>query len=82
LVAFFYFDFNDPAKRRHDKLLRSLVIQLSMQNLEGMKKLNQLYLDCQHGQQQPKDDALVIILSQLLAGPEPVYFVLDALDEC
>jgi hypothetical protein len=81
-VAYFYFDFNDPAKRQPDKLVRSLVTQLSMQNPEGMRELEQLYLNCQHGQRQPAGDALVVILGQLLAGRDHVYVVLDALDEC
>lgn len=81
-IAYFYFDFNDPAKRQHDKLVRSLVSQLSMQSPEGMRELQQLYLNCQHGQRQPTGDALVTILGQLLAGRDHVYVVLDALDEC
>jgi len=81
-VAYFYFDFNDTAKQRQDKLIRSLVMQLAMENLEGLKKLEQLYSNCQYGQRQPTEDALVAILTELIASRDHTYIVLDALDEC
>jgi hypothetical protein len=81
-TAYFYFDFNDGAQRRHDKLVRSLVLQLSGQDLEGQRKLEQLYSSCKHGQQQPTEGALVTILAELLANRNNVYILIDAIDEC
>ena len=49
---------------------------------EALRRLEQLYAECQNGKMQPMDKALVAILAELLAGPDDVYIVLDALDEC
>ena len=79
-VLFFYFDFNDAKKQRHEKMLRSLIYQLSKccTNLV----LQDLYSLCSNGDRQPTGEMLLSTLRQMMASLEDIYIVLDALDEC
>src|SRR5271170_4186115 len=82
LVGYFYFDFNDVDKQLSSKLLRSLLLQVSLHAPGGLNALRQLYEDCQNGQSQPQDDTLQPLLDQVIAGTKQSYIVIDALDEC
>jgi len=57
-------------------------MQLASQDPQGLSKLEQLHSNCQDGQRQPTDGALVDILAKLLDSQSHVYIILDALDEC
>jgi hypothetical protein len=81
-VAYFYFDFNDSEKQRHENLVRSLIVQLAMQSEKTPECLNALFARNQDGQQQPTIDALVLILQHLLRDFKQVFLIFDALDEC
>ena len=81
-VIYFYFDFNDTKKQRHDNLIRSLVVQLSMQSTNTPEALNMLYSRYQDGQHQPTIDDLATTLQHMLGGFHETFLVLDALDEC
>lgn len=81
-VIYFYFDFNDAEKQRHDKFIHSLVAQLSMQSLNTPEALNMLYSRCRDGQGQPTIDDLATTLQHMLGGFHETFFIFDALDEC
>ena len=81
-VVYFYFDFNDAEKQKHGNLLRSLIVQLSMQSLNIPESLEVLFLRSQDGQQQPTIGALTSTLKHILENFQQTFIILDALDEC
>ena len=81
-VAYFYFDFNDAEKQRHENLLRSLIVQLSEQSVKTPEALNTLFSRSQDGGQQPKSDALALTLQRMAGDFDEIFIILDALDEC
>lgn len=84
LIAFFYFDFKDAAKRHLRGLLSSLLMQLSDDTLGCWDVLYQLYTKCREGSEQPSEAALTGCLKHMLnlPGQVPIYIIIDALDEC
>ncbi|KAN0130211.1 hypothetical protein V8E53_011968 [Lactarius tabidus] len=84
LVAYFYFDFRDLDKQHCRNLLPSLLIQLSSQSRPCCDILSCLYSTHDNGTQKPGDSAMIECLKDMLALPhsQPVYIILDALDEC
>ena len=81
-VAYFYFDFNDAKKQRHENLLRSLIVQLSMQSVKTPEVLNSLFARSQDGRQQPTSDALTLTLQHMVEDFQQTFIIVDALDEC
>lgn len=81
-VAYFYFDFNDTEKQRHENLLRSLIVQLSIQSANTPESLSALFARSQDGQQRPTTDALALALESILRDFQQIFIILDALDEC
>lgn len=81
-IAYFYFDFNDTEKQKHDKFTRSLIEQLAWQSPKALACLESLFSRCQDGKQQPTQDALESTLRQILGGYKETFIILDALDEC
>ncbi|KAA6412672.1 MAG: hypothetical protein FRX48_03664 [Lasallia pustulata] len=81
-VAYFYFDFNDVEKQKSDKMIRSLITQLSRQSKKKLNKLEALFSFCNNGERQPDVEGLLIVLKEVLEGFDETYIVLDALDEC
>ncbi|KAI9447171.1 hypothetical protein BJY52DRAFT_1228412 [Lactarius psammicola] len=83
-MAYFYFDFGDTRKQDSRALLSSLLVQLSNQSDQFCDVLRGLYIEHQGGLQQPNNASLLRCLKSMLtiAGPRPVYLVMDALDEC
>jgi hypothetical protein len=83
-VGYFYFDFRDPAKQDAHGLLSSLLIQFCVQSDEFLEILSSLYSAHNRGLEQPSDDALAQCLKHMLeiSKQEPIYIILDALDEC
>jgi hypothetical protein len=83
-LAYFYFDFKDTAKQDSRALLSSLLIQLSDQSDIFCGALSSLYAAHKQGSEQPTNESLAGCLKDVLktAGQVPIYFVIDALDEC
>jgi hypothetical protein len=83
-MAYFYFDFRDTNKQNRHDLLPSLIAQLSDQSHSHCDMLNDLYLKHESGAQKPSDDELIQCFKDMLILPnqQPVYLVIDALDEC
>jgi hypothetical protein len=83
-LAFFYCDFREEEKKDLRGLVSSLLVQLCHQSDSYSAILSKFHSEHQNGSQQPRDDALVQCLKELLKfpGQAPIYLVLDALDEC
>jgi len=84
LVAFYYFDFKDVAKRDVRGLLASTLLQLVDKSDSCWDTLHQLYKSCDVGSKQPSEAALIKCLKSMvdLPGQVPIYLIVDALDEC
>ena len=83
-MAYFYFDFRDADKQSLHDLLPSILTQLSARSASRCDILSKLYMDHDEGKSQPSDEALTRCLKAVLAlpGEDPVYLIIDALDEC
>ncbi|KAH0547714.1 hypothetical protein FGG08_000204 [Glutinoglossum americanum] len=81
-VVYFYFDFSDVEKQQHEKMIRSLIKQLSMQCANTPKALETLFSSCKDGEQQPTVDDLRMVLPQMVQEFDETFVILDALDEC
>ena len=79
-VIFFYFDFNDIGKRRNEKMIRSLISQLSKYCAKSL--IQDLYASCLNGSRQPTEELLLNTLHQMIVTLRDTYIILDALDEC
>ena len=83
-IAYFFFDGRDSQKelQLHNKLMRTLISQLSDTRHGGItEKLVDLYKRCGEVQQ-PSDEQLQNVLSDILDRFLQVYIMIDALDEC
>ncbi|SLM37407.1 P-loop containing nucleoside triphosphate hydrolase [Lasallia pustulata] len=67
-VAYFYFDFNDVAKQKSDKMIRSLITQLSRQSKKKLNKLEALFSFYDNGERQPDVEKLLIVLKEVVEG--------------
>ena len=83
-LAYFYFDFKDTAKQSSRALLTSLLVQLSDQSDIFRDELLALYLAHNQGSEQPTNDSLAKCFKHalMLIKHEPIYLIMDALDEC
>jgi hypothetical protein len=83
-MAYFFFDFKDTGKQDARAVLSSVLVQLSNQSVLFCNILLEFYSAHQQSSQQPSDRELMQCLEKMLKIPteEPIYFVLDALDEC
>ena len=83
-IAYFFFDGrgSDNELRLHNKLIRTLISQLSDTRHGGMnEKLVDLYKSCGEFQQ-PSDEDLQNVLRDILNRFSQPYIMIDALDEC
>jgi len=81
-VLYFYFDFNDIEKQGQEKMIRSLILQLSSQCESTPQGLKALHSSCMNGERQPTHDMLLATLHQMMRSFEETFIILDALDEC
>ena len=86
LIAYYYFDFKDAAKRDLRGLLSSILTQLGTDSDKCLRVLSQLHMTCRDGSEQPSEESLTQCLKIMLGQSEqlqlPVYLIVDALDEC
>ena len=79
-VLYFYFDFNDAEKEQHEKMVRSLIGQLSRCSVGSA--LQDLHSSCLNGGRQPTSEVLLETLRRMMESFGDIYVVIDALDEC
>lgn len=77
-VLYFYFDFNESEKQRHENLLRSLISQLFLCQNSTSDLLDSLY-KCGR---QPTHQELLATLHPMMTASNEVFVIVDALDEC
>ena len=81
-VVYFYFDFNDIEKQQYEKMIRSLIKQLSIQCTSTPKALESHFSSCMNGERQPRISELLTTLQQMVQEFDEIFIILDALDEC
>ncbi|KAF8269275.1 NACHT domain-containing protein [Lactarius quietus] len=84
-LAYFYFDFRDKDKKQDLRnLITSLLVQLSSCTSPCCEIISRLYSSHGKGAQQPGNGALTKCLREMLlvATEQPIYIIIDALDEC
>jgi hypothetical protein len=84
LIAYYYFDFKDAAKRDVRGFLTSLLFQLADCSDNCWVILSQLHKAYGDGSRQPSNAALSRCLKNMLdiPGQVPIFVIADALDEC
>jgi hypothetical protein len=81
VLLYFFFDFGDRKKQDIDNMTRSLICQLYQQEQCVRQDLDDMFLACQGGSQQPTLDSLKDVLSSMLRKTENIIIIVDALDE-
>ena len=83
-LAFFYFDFRDEGKKYFRSFVTCLLVHLSTHSSSCREVASRIYSTHGDGIQQPSIRALTNCLREMLslAAQEPIYIVVDALDEC
>jgi len=84
LIAYYYFDCMDAAKRNVRGMLASLVMQLGDNSDRCRSALSQLSINCGNGSEIPSEAALTRCLKRMfeLERRRPIYIVIDAVDYC
>jgi hypothetical protein len=80
---YFIFDFNDSTKQSTDKMIRSLLTQLTFHHGFVPLALESLFSSCQDGGKEPQTEALKNTLETIVKAERfaKLFMVLDALDE-
>jgi hypothetical protein len=81
-IGYFYFDFNDDEKQRHERMLHSLLKQISIRHASIPRALDSLYSRCANGERQPTTNELLTALKEVIEVFQETFIILDAMDEC
>ena len=83
-LAMYYYDFREDKKKDLRGLLSSVLFQLCDQSDSYHGILSTFYSTHLNGAQSPSDDELIGCFIDLLKlpGSQPIYLIVDALDEC
>lgn len=81
-ACYYYFDFQDAEKTRHETLIRTILHHMALQSPKCLKLLHSLFQRCRDGSQQPSHTQLLGTLQAMLEMTPSTYIVIDALDEC
>ena len=83
-LAMYYYDFREDKKKDLRGLLSSVLFQLCNQSDSYHRIISTFYSTHLNGAQSPSDDELIHCLIDLLKlpGSQPIYLIVDALDEC
>ena len=81
-VLYFFFDFNDTEKQKHEGMMHSLLTQLFMHCVSVPPVLDTLYRSCMEGGRKPHFKEVVNTFYQMSIAFRTVFIILDALDEC
>ena len=82
--AYFYFDFDQPAKQNVAGMFSCLLAQLCSRVRHFPESIECLYKRCRAGQDKASLKNLLVLMQDLLAQQEyqSIFFIIDALDEC
>ncbi|KAH0168199.1 Pfs, NACHT and ankyrin domain protein, partial [Aureobasidium melanogenum] len=80
-LLYFFFDFNDKEKQSHEKMIRTLIQQLYVQEEASRYILEQLFDRCAGGNEQPSLASLEDTFASMLSQAARTRVVIDALDE-
>ena len=81
-LGYYYFDFNDPEKRKVVSFVASIMAQLCSQLPILPKRVRDMWSECHEGRQRPFLEKLMRELSRVIDDFIEVFLVVDALDEC
>jgi len=86
-VAYYFFDFRDPLKQNTDKMLRSIINQLSENCVKPPNKLMSLFNVCNKQEppvrkREPTTKELIEVLLDVIGNEGTPFLLLDSLDEC
>ena len=83
-LAMYYYDFREDKKKDLRGLLSSVLFQLCNQSDSHQSIISTFYSTHLNGAQSPSDDELIRCIIDLLKlpGSQPIYLIVDALDEC
>ncbi|KAK5713276.1 hypothetical protein LTR17_017691 [Elasticomyces elasticus] len=81
-LAYFYYDFNDSAKRDPVNMIKSLLYQFLEQGVRIPQSLQSAYASCSNMRRSVSLDQLLDALHETIRFCPASYIVLDALDEC
>ena len=81
-VLYFFFDFNDTEKQKHESMMHSLLSQLSMHFVNVPPALDTLYSSCMEGGRKPNFEALKETFHKMTSAFRTTFIIFDALDEC
>ena len=84
IIAYFYCDFRNEDKQNCRNLVLSIISQLCDQSDLCCDTLSRVYLAHNKGAQKPSDKTLANCLTEMVSLPvqDPIYLIMDALDEC
>jgi hypothetical protein len=80
-VIYFFFNFNDPAKKSLEKAICSLIFQLYIKHPSLRITADAVYSRCDNGTRSLDAGSLEDLLKSMLQQLDDVFVVLDALDE-
>ena len=78
LIAYYYFDVRDIAKRELRVLLCSLLAQLGSDSDKCLHSLSQLHMTCRDGSEQPSEESLAQCLKIMLDLPGQLPIMLGS----
>ena len=81
-MVYFYFDFVGGEKQRHERMLCSLLKQLSFQSMNHSEALKSLFTSCSNGGSRPTYESLMRTLNEMTQVFKNTFVVFDSLDEC
>ena len=83
-VTYLYFDFHNASKQSYESLLRSLIVQLSIQLRSLPRKLEKFYKQKLDGYHELCDKDLLAVFREQVENVSlyHIYIFIDALDEC
>ena len=86
MLAYYYFDFRNKEKQNVRNFISSILVQLSEFSKPHFDKIYRLYLSHENGMRQPSNHVLLACLKEMLmqfpSTEQPVYIIIDSLDEC
>ncbi|KAL9637688.1 MAG: hypothetical protein Q9164_002040 [Protoblastenia rupestris] len=82
VIAHFYFDYRDQESQTADKVIASLLKQLTIAKAEVPQPVSELYQRLKGHQRQPQTQDLEQAFLHTCMAFERVFVVIDALDEC